>query len=170
MASTVVNAKVPWMFSSSAVGFVLNPTVLNRSAIIRCSFPLDGNTMGSHDQGCGRGAYHGLERLVDMMQEQERERHHGSLCAWGVSIEDRNGCRYNEVVLRGDVWRRMLPELIEAVYYPINGQVTHREGDRHRAKQVHESFLHEFGLLASQIPLLTYDFFKAREGRAPFWP
>ena len=168
MAGSLVNARVPYMFSTSAVGFVLNPRALG--SMIRCSYPRDGNSMGAQ-QGCGDGAMWGLSELANMMRTHERTHHWYDACAWGApSEQDRSGCQYNEIVLKGDEWRRQLPQLIEAVFYPANGHVDHREGDRNRAWQLHRSFLHAYRLSSDRCPLLKFDVRQAQSAHAPFSP
>jgi len=166
MAGSIVNARVPWMFSTSAVGFVLRPSQLG-SGIIRCSYSRDGNSMGSY-QGCGYGAMWGGDQIANMMREQERSHHWYGACAPNVGASDRNGCQYNEVVLDGNKWLNRLPNLIEAVFYPVNCHVDHREGDRWKAQRVQAYFSQRYGIDTYRTPLLKYDCGHAREGREPF--
>ena len=79
-----------------------------------------------------------------------------------------SGCRYNEIVFDGGQWKERLPNLIEAMFYPIKGHVDHREGDDRRARLLHQRLLRAYGLTAHQVPLLVFDVQKARGGEAPF--
>ena len=124
-----------------------------------------------HDQGCGGwGCHWGGDQLANMMREHERIKSWNDGCAWGApSDNDRFGCMYNEVVLRGgDSWNHRLPELIEAVFYPKNGHVDHWEGDRGHAWQMHSNFLRHYHQGRSDTPLLSFDVRKAQHGQAPF--
>ena len=73
------------------------------------------------------------------------------------------------VVLKGEVFAAMLPEVIEAVFYPDGGPVHHIEGDESRARIVHRRFARVYGLSGDRVPpLLIFDVDAARRRRAPF--
>ena len=58
-------------------------------------------------------------------------------------------CSYNEVMVDGFHHNDELPHSIEA-------WVVGADDDRSRAEEVHGLFLAEYGLTASDVPLLTY--------------
>ena len=124
----------------------------------------------SHQDGCGGGCFWGRSQLSNMMHSHERSRRWGSACAWGPPTDrDRNGCMYNEVVLDGTEWKDHLPHVIEAVFYPVNGHVDHREGDESAARSIHYKFLESFGLNGVGTPLLSFDVHKAQHSNThPF--
>jgi hypothetical protein len=77
--------------------------------------------------------------------------------------------RYNELVLQGDVYSTHLPHVIEAFFFPENGDVHHREGDERRARILQRRFARAYGLSAEMAPpLLAFDVQRAQSGRAPF--
>ena len=95
-------------FSSSAVGFVLNPLHMPDN-IIRCAYPFDGNSMNTWT-GCNWD--HAFDRLMTMMQESRLglvPDSCGCACCGEVTA---SGCRYNEIVFDGDAWRSALPDLL----------------------------------------------------------
>ena len=93
----------------------------------------------------------------------------GCGCAWGVTAQDRNGCRYNEIVFDGHLWAARLPSIIEAIFLPINGEVnTWEGGSRDSARDVRDRFVWTYGLSAQSVPVLTYDLEAAESGLAPF--
>lgn len=174
MAASLITREMPYTFSTSAVGFVLDPAQLT-GGTIRCSYPRDGNSMNSADGGCaGGGSLWGADGLPAMMEQSalvsQKWCDGGCGCAWGVSPDDRNGCRYNEVVLDGGLWAARLPEIIEAVFVPIHGKVNHWEGGNPQtARQVRDAFASAHGIYPTdRVPLLTYDLTKAEHGVAPF--
>ena len=169
LAASIVNAKLPFMFSTSAVGFVLSTSKLQEA--LWCSYPRDGNSMSAADHGCASkgaiGSFKSLERMLI---------YHGNhlaptrSCLWGKpDVDDRSNCRYNEVVLKSDVYAAQLPGVVEAVFFPEHGPVHHPEGDEVRARGVHRAFINAFMLNGDRrVPLLAYDVEEARFGRAPF--
>jgi len=173
MAASIVNKRMPYMFSTSAMGFVVLPEAME--SMIRCSYPGDGNSMNING-GCGNGGccppHWGNDGLADMMWKHEAERKGkwcvGSCaCAFGASHKDRYHCMYNEVVLDGNKWQRFLPSLIEAIFYPINGHVDSSEGDRNEATDVRRRLIDAYGG-STAPPLLSYDIGEATAGRNPF--
>jgi hypothetical protein len=119
------------------------------------------------DHGCG-WEHEPPDRFDAMMRANEHLQYSGS-CLWGApTIEDRSGCRYNEVVLNGWLYTQRLPGIVEAVFYPINGHVDHREGDENNARDIHARFRSRYGLAAKNVPLLSFDVAAARDGQAPF--
>ena len=138
-----------------------------------CIYPRDGNSMHNGNHGCGPMAY---TTLPNMLAAQQRE-HWRSRCLWGEpDIEDRSGCMYNELVLKGEAYSQRLPQAIEAVFFPIHGVVHHKEGDESAARRVHRDFVHRYyrgrerGGEAAAPPLLVYDVALARAGKPPFSP
>ena len=108
------------MFSTSAIGFVFRPSLVQD--VIRCAYGRDGNSYNMPDHGCG-WEHEPPDRIEAMMRSNEHLQYSGS-CLWGApTIEDRSGCRYNEVVLNGWLYSQRLPRIVEAVFYPINGHV-----------------------------------------------
>ena len=175
MAGSVVNVQMPYTFSTSAIGYVLRPTQV--AGAIRCSYALDGNSMGSYNGGCSGGGrdsgFDGEAGLEAMMQQSATHRDSwcpaGCGCAWGVTEEDRNGCRYNEIVFDGNLWAARLPHFIEAIFLPINGEVkTWEGGSRDFARDVRDRFVRTYGLSAQSVPVVTYDLEAAENGLAPF--
>ena len=125
--------------------------------------------MGTEPHGCGWESM-GPERLAEMMRASQHNGYQSS-CApsWlPPSAEDRSGCRYNEIVLDGYVWKERLPRLIEAIFYPVGGHVDAWEGDSNRARKMQRNFMNAYGLTQQDAPLLAYDVQEARAGRAPF--
>ena len=69
----------------------------------------------------------------------------------------------------GARWTQSLPEIVSAIFYPINGRVDAREGDATRARFARDAFMQRFGLTSTSFPpLLTYDVGAARNGGAPW--
>lgn len=153
MAASVVNRKWPYVFSTSAIGFVLHP--LHVAGAVRCSYAKDGNSMNTEPGGCGgRDVYMGGAALARMMLRDTPpwDWH----CSLGATPDDRSGCRYNEVRLRasnwsasvsmrrthrscvrtalgqvvidGTLWSARLPAIVEAVFFPVHGVVKVWEG------------------------------------------
>lgn len=80
-------------------------------------------------------------------------------------------CTDNEVVLDGEIWQSRLPSLIEAVFFPIHGNVKHWEGggDPSGARNLRDRFASMHGISPpDRVPVLTYDLAEAEAGRAPF--
>ena len=167
LAASLINAKLPHMYSTSAVGLVLRPSAVE--GCIWCSYPRDGNSMNQDQHGCANLKGYDMfaaDRISDMMRKHEQDLHWHKTCLWGdPDDEDRSGCQYNEIVLNAERFEARMPSALEAVFYPTHGVVHTREGDEQRARAVRDSFTQHFGI---QLPLLTYDISQAREGRAPF--
>mgnify|MGYP006950465998 CR=1 FL=1 len=155
------------MFSTSAVGVVIRPD--STGGLIRCAYPRDGNSMNTEPHGCGWGSMQ-PDQFAEMMRASQSNAYQ-SACApsWlPPSAEDRSGCRYNEIVLDGYVWKQRLPFLVEAIFYPVGGHVDAWEGDANRAREIQRNFVEAYGLALPDAPLLAYDIEEARAGRAPF--
>lgn len=87
--------------------------------------------------------------------------HDGCACAAYSSAEERNGCRYNEIVLDAHVWSANLPALIEAVIYP--------PGQREMAMAMAEIFRRQYaGREGAEVTVLMFDQNEAEAARAPF--
>lgn len=163
-------------FSHTRSGFALRPAQL-ANGLVRCSYARDGNSMGSSDGGCEGGGlssdYRGESGLPAMMRRSALTRNRwcdgGCGCAWGVTPEDRNGCRYNEIVLDGVTWTTRLPGIVEAIVLPINGVVNVDEGgDLTAARSLRQRFCQHFGLVHACVPVVTYDLHEAAARRTPF--
>ena len=173
LASSIVNARLPFIYSTSAVGFVLRPSAVQGA--LWCSYPRDGNSMSEANHGCSSkgltGSFHTLSRMMEYQQNHLR---FSTSCLWGEpDVEDRSGCRYNEVVLDAYKYEASLPRVIEAVFFPEHAVVHHREGDEPRARLVHRSLLRAYGLAGARDraevpPLLAFDVQLAQGGHAPF--
>ena len=85
LSASVVNAAAPFMFSTSAVGFILRSSSLPSDALW-CSYPHDGNSMAEAlsgaRHGCGGNDYYGKPlafmgstSLKAMMEQQLSEMH-----------------------------------------------------------------------------------------------
>ena len=179
-AASIVNAIAPYMFSTSAVGFVLSAADSSASQSrttgglqiddLWCSYPLDGNSMGQDHHGCGQGSYMTLSK---MLTAQQRMMRYTGRCVWGeIDAADRSGCRYNELVIKGDRYAQLLPSVIEAIFYPINAEVKHPEGGPEDARKLRAAFISHFYPRGGNRlpPLLAYDVAEAQAGRAPFRP
>jgi hypothetical protein len=167
-ACSLINAHVPHMFSTSAVGFVLRPSAL--AGVVACSYPRDGNSMNNGPHGCGPDSYKHVQIMLRVHQNHLKPNEN---CLWGKpDAIDRSGCRYNEVVLNGSKYAERLPNAIEAIFLPThqNGFVHHSEGDANAAHRLRAAFLQTYGLHAEDIPLLSFDMTEARRGHAPFRP
>ena len=171
LAASLVNAHLPYMFSTSAIGLIVNPQVASRAGVLHCSYSFDGNSMHSRDGGCedqyGTMHWNANGLASTLQQQQGRLYWHGDCVVQPASVNDRSGCQYNEIVLDGTIWTANLPEIVQAIYYPINGHVDHREGDQWRAATAHADFVRIFGL-STFAPLLTWDVAAAKRGAAPW--
>ena len=168
-AGSLISAQRPHMYSTSAVGFVLNSADVKASSIL-CAYPRDGGSMNKGSHGCGGGVnFRGYDFLVKMMLNQDQHVHYNKLCLWGEpNDEDRSGCQYNELVLDGAKYSQSLPHVIQAVFYPFNGPMHVREGDAGDAQRLHVNFLANYRLSQEDVPLLAYDVGAARKGLPPF--
>ena len=69
MAASIVNAQLPYVFSTSALGFVRRPSVFADGGLW-CSCSSDCNSMGSGGHGCdNERAFHG-DQLKKMMEQK----------------------------------------------------------------------------------------------------
>lgn len=75
---------------------------------------------------------------------------------------------YNEVVLNGYSYSDHLPNIIEAIFYPVNGHVDTKEGDANQARSIYQHFLSRYGLPPLRVPFLTFDVKAAENGLPPF--
>lgn len=169
LAASLVNARVPHMYSTSAVGLVLAPSAV--SGHLWCAYPRDGNSMNQDSHGCAnlRGYdMFGPGDVGAMLRKQEQQMHWHKDCLWGDPDDtDRSGCQYNELVLDADSLQARMPDAVEAIFFPTHAPVHHAEGDEQRARAVRQRFKERFGLM---IPLLSFDVSEARKGRDPFAP
>lgn len=106
LASSIINANRPYIYSTSAIGLVLSPTRMEHA--IYCSYPFDGGSMapedGSRDaHGCSydRVVCFPRDGLYEMLALQQwgwvAKRGFTSACLWGEpDFEDRSFCGYNE--------------------------------------------------------------------------
>ena len=110
------------------------------------------------------GSFSSLEKMLIYHTNHVR---YSTSCLWGApDVDDRSGCRYNELVLDGTKYVAALPSVIEAVFLPVRGPVHHREGDEGSAREMHSRFIHAYR--GVDVPLLAFDVVEARAGRAPF--
>ena len=57
------------------------------------------------------------------------------------------------MVLDGFLWRKRLPQTIQAVFF----MRSHSAGAKPHAREVHGAFLARYNLSAADVPLLEYD-------------
>ena len=176
MSGSIINARLPYTFSNSAVGIILNPARLTSGAT-PCACAGD---CGSYRFGKGKslleqceardspGRPHHYRDLAAMLKAHESSLQWRETCVVNTvnTPRDRNGCRYNEVFLDAVAVGDALPSVVEAVFLPINaGPVDRVEGSPVQARNVRDTFARAFGM---QLPLLTFDVRAAQGGRAPF--
>ena len=166
LSGSIINRKVPYIYSDDAVGFVMSP----EQAVVRCAFPEDGGTMSRTCQpgeavpaDCLPGCYsdgrqcvthtvaatkqncYTPQSLANMLYQCEMysSRHfdNNNGCRQG------NGCRYNEIILERVPWTERQPHATEAIFYPAGG-------DAASARRVHAAFLRHYSLTAAQVPLV----------------
>ena len=164
MSGSIINRKVPFLYRKEAPGFVLSSEL----AVIRCSYPKDGSTMhkmcAPHDKNaapsdCVPGCFtkgnrcsekgdscFDPDRLKQMMEVHEEHHSVNSKCVGG-GHGGNAGCQHNEIVLNAQKWKAALPRLIEAVFFPV-------DGDEAQARIMHAEFLSAYGLTAQKVPLL----------------
>ena len=164
------------MYSTSGIGFILNPTALDENGVY-CSCKNDCGSMTIQEEhGCAERDYDGWAMVpysrhdLDLMLRQSEAMQPNEWCDGGdgASLEDRSRCRYNEVLLSADAWRERLPLTIEAVFFPKNGIVDKVEGSEAEARQLHRNFLRAFNKYVLSTPLLAFDVPVARAGGRPF--
>ena len=129
----------------------------------------DGQGRGSW---CGAGAPYGqlpldcawgaeeLQRMMEQHQavwsQQQRQQE---------EVNEQQRHPWTEIAIPAVGWAKNMPDIVEAVFVPANAS----SGERQRAIEFHRSLLRRFGLVATQMPLLTLDL--ARRGKcAPFTP
>ena len=189
LAASIVNAKRPFMFSTSAIGVVLRPSALMVSGddgklepSIWCSYPFDGGSMRQDDRvhGCDLG--HPItcfppNLLWKMLWTQQVgwAKRFTRDCLYGeMDAVDRSGCGYNEIVLKGEHYKHQLPHVIEAFFFPRGSEFQHHaEGSEERARLARQAFVDQYGLESMDVPLLAYDLAESRNagnghGVAPF--
>lgn len=169
----MINAKVPFLYSREAPGFILSESIS-----IRCSFPRDGATMSkicAEDEdeedcrpgcftrgiGCKNSGLSCYDSIQDMMETHERVHPASNICVPKGQHDPLNTCQYNEVVLDSSTkrWKAKLPRIIDAVFFPAG------KGENY-AREIHTDFLREFKLTALQVPLIKLE---REEGqRSPF--
>ena len=93
-----------------------------------------------------------------------------SFCVWAGASQDqtdRGECQYNELVLKGEAYKRALPRVVEAIFYPLGGEsvVHHAEGSKAQAAELHARFLKAYGLSIADAPLLAFDVVDGRSRR-----
>ena len=167
VATSIVNRKWHYMFSTSAIGFVANPIVATKAFLCAGSVDLasfedwngcNGNTWGIVYKSSKEMLDQNLTDYMYDLGELDRPYTHS----------DRSGRKYNEVLLNGTTWTQNISETIDAVFYPINGLVNHEEGNEEIAIATHSQFLKQYNLGEDAYPLLTFDIFKAKLGEPPF--
>lgn len=175
---SLINKRLPSFFRGSGqeagnepnAGFVLDSSAMEPAAeSISCAWAIDGGTLGVDCTGqpstcipgcrdgfeCGTGGvvgdycWWGVDRLQDMLEQQERLAPHRGR---DVCFED--DCKYNELIIGSRAWARTVPWLIAAVYFPRGSLRAEL-----RARAVHSALLRAFPYLRSSTgtPLLRYD-------------
>lgn len=175
IVGSIVSQLRPYMYSTSAIGFVLSPEEIGGGAI-RCSYATDAGSL-SIDRGCKRdgSAYAGEGGLVHMLNEQiyGGAQWGSSNCLWGsATSEDRSTCMYNEVVIDAPMYEARLPRVVEAFFYPVHAPVHTREGDAAGAWRQRSDFLRTYGggglMAVPPPPMLEFNVQRARDGLEPF--
>ena len=83
---------------------------------------------------------------------------------------DRSGCGYNEVVIKGDAYKKVLPHVVAAFFFPRGDEfIHHAEGSEARARDARAAFLKKYHRVQpEEVPLLAYDLAHSRNGKRPF--
>lgn len=115
---------------------------------VRCAFPSDVGTGGYAQRPGHCGALHAGSFHWTSLGEALRQQYDGSWKKkhWGAA-------EYDEVLVGSLYYDRNLPWVIEAFFCDAC-----KEGSEIRAKmhRVHRSFLDQFGLTPSEVPLVQY--------------
>ena len=134
LSASVINRKVPFVYSDDAVGFIIAP----QHAVVRCSFPEDGGTMSRYCQpnetspaDCLQGCYNGGRRCITKTVRAEKQNCYAADAIMAMMTQcekfalnsfdnnngcrQGNGCRYNEVVLEKAPWLAAQPHATEAI-------------------------------------------------------
>ena len=175
MAATMINAKLPFLYSHDSPGFILSEDVS-----IRCSFPRDGNSMAkvcdeeddedecvpgcfTHGAGCKDHGESCYESMKSMIEAHEKHHQANNQCVPKGQHDPSNLCQYNEVVLDGTArrWKAKLPRIIDAVFFPAG------KGE-HLAREIHADFLKAYKLNAMQVPLVKLDLSRSNANARPF--
>ena len=151
---SLVNHKLPNFFDQAMGGFVVSSEALQPwTSSINCAYAFDAGTMSGN--GCPGVPCEWQSRpnycfwpgsRIQGMLEQHIARH-GSSSGCG-----QDQCNYNEIVVDGTAWKSRLPEVIEAVYFPLNSA-----GGERAARTVLADFCDAYGDRASGTPLVSYD-------------
>ena len=181
LAASIINHKLPYLWSRSAVGFVLRPSDVQTA--LRCSYSRDGYTDFAVDGGCSATRFSDGHRMppppqlpFDANQTAAMLEAHladvaaldqQSLTAGHCDLRDRSYCRYNELVISAQTIAAKLrfdsaanrPSIVEAVFVPMNTPVDHVEGDMAQARELAR---------ALSVPLLAFDYKELASGRGPF--
>jgi len=190
-SASLVNAHLPFLYSTEAAGFVLAPDILQ--AHINCAYASDGGTMRRICRPAGRSA-----QCIPGCIPGEKEGpffHRGWCdaahpaaapggCYWGRThlkemqeqhvsqLQKRGGdscnqqggdksCYYNEIVIDAAGWVANLPWLIEATVVPSTASAS-AVG---QAQELHAAFLAAFDVSSHTIPLLRLDM---KDPNSPF--
>mmetsp|Transcript_36873 Transcript_36873/g.61063 ORF Transcript_36873/g.61063 Transcript_36873/m.61063 type:complete len:441 (+) Transcript_36873:21-1343(+) len=172
LSATLINKQVPYLYSSTARGIVINSTRVS----VLCSFSFDGGTdqricsppgsspmclpgcyrqknSGAGDDWCdfrktydlGFCAWH-PEWLQGMMRQQLV----GLVAREGLTACGKPQCLYNEVVLDGQAWLAQLPEAVEAFFVPTGAPPS----EERAARDARRAFLSRFHVSASNVPMM----------------
>ena len=61
---------------------------------------------------------------------------------------------YSEIVIDSERWEAMLPDAIEAFFYPVTGECALDTRCQIHTRAVHQAFLYHYSLDEAQVPLL----------------
>ena len=171
MATSIINAySLPHstaMYSTSSIGFTINPAEVDAGGMVRCAYPYDGNSMGTDNEGCGGGSYP-ANNFIGFMKQHACCPSYGKLCSPNRPAGDRWHCSYNEVVINAYTWKARLPRVIESVFFPTDCPVEHRDGSEARARRIRDQFIGKYGLAKADVPVVSFSCREARAGREPF--
>lgn len=186
LSSSILSARLPFAYSNTAVGLVLEPAALERGNVVACACPRDCGTFafakhvplaqqcaGVNASAAGLRSHIYLAANLSRMLHAHEDAflHERASCTRGThsaaTARDRNGCRYNEVLLSASALERALPDAVEAMFYPVAdaAEVDHSEGSPAAARKVREAFERAYGV---HRPLVAFDVREARHGRPPF--
>ena len=184
LSGAVINTRVPFLYSATAPGLIFRPSDLEEGHVVACGCPHDcgtfkffkGRTLAEQCSGLhdpqnpwlhNRTTYRRVQELLEAHEQNFTTwREHCTLGTSGTSAYDRDGCRYNEVLLSADGLNRTLPTVVEAVWYPVNAQrVDAVEGTPADAVRLRREFERAYGV---KLPLVVFDLAAAQQGQAPF--
>ena len=156
LSASLINRRLPHFFDEAMGGLVLSPAALRPlNASLRCAFAYDAGTMGDRS-GCPGGLCndggfadycHWRSSELKEMLEQHLSLHNSQSARCGQSQ-----CNYNEIVINELHWISVLPDIIEAIYFPLGSA-----GGERKARAVFDAFCQAFGSRVRNTPLISYD-------------